>query len=344
VFWISTGAGLALAGGSPPRQTRAWRWPAAAMSIAAVIAAAWLVVLPEASKTVLTSRLVRQYRQGLHEQALATALELTTSDPLDPDGPAEVARLEMAASPTAAYPLALEAARRSGDNCSYWRLAADAGLYAAMPDTFLYTWPKGLANPDKAIESLRKALQQPGQDARSRARISARLAGLEYARGNLAESARYTRQAITEEAAARIGPSPLLHVELGNILHRQGQTDLACRMWREAADMVRPVTVRPGWDKARLAQPNYMECMVRAVGLNPSDVRFRVEYAQKLCGNDQPASCLEQIDRALWLNDQLLPDSIERLNPAELVELALLKARARCLLGQTARPPVPISK
>jgi hypothetical protein len=72
------------------------------------------------------------------------------------------------------------------------------------------------------------------------------------------------------------------------------------------------------------------------VELNGRDYRLRLAYARLLSTAGRERQCLEQIDRALWLDSRLPPESVQHLKPAERRDLETLRARAQFLLGHEA--------
>ncbi|MFB3893803.1 MAG: O-antigen ligase family protein [Phycisphaerae bacterium] len=305
-------------------------------ALAVTVAAMMVLWRPVVAKTALLGRMVADNRKGDYQGAWLAAREAIAADPLDPQPPSEAATLPMQHPDLvpdqwrAACDLALQAARRDPLNFSYWQRAAEAGWYEASPDSYYYAWPTRQAQSPKAAEELRRVLAGKDDPA-----SLARLAGVEYAQGDF--------KAATDlmiRAVQKAPDSAVLRIELGNAFYRAGQTEPARNAWREAAGMVKP-TFRPlpaGDSGAMSREPaTYLECMARAVRLDPNDCRLRINYANMLCWNGHARASLEQIDRALWLNGKLTADSIERLSPAELAEIDTLRARAECLAGSQPR-------
>ncbi len=68
--------------------------------------------------------------------------------------------------------------------------------------------------------------------------------------------------------------------------------------------------------------------MNQAVTLDPQDLRLRLRYADMLAHRSQPAAALRELDAVEAIDRGLLPDSSERLRPAELEQVRQLRRRA----------------
>jgi O-antigen ligase len=69
--------------------------------------------------------------------------------------------------------------------------------------------------------------------------------------------------------------------------------------------------------------------MGMAVGLDPQNLRWRVEYAGMLLAANHPIQALHQAELARKINAQLNPESVQRLTPPELSGLEQLEIRAK---------------
>jgi tetratricopeptide (TPR) repeat protein len=67
----------------------------------------------------------------------------------------------------------------------------------------------------------------------------------------------------------------------------------------------------------------------QSLALDPENVEIRLDYARTLAALHLPAQAREQYEKALWYNDQLAPDEIERLSPDRLEEIHAAIAKLR---------------
>jgi O-antigen ligase/tetratricopeptide (TPR) repeat protein len=65
----------------------------------------------------------------------------------------------------------------------------------------------------------------------------------------------------------------------------------------------------------------------RSLALDPENVQTRLEYAGALAALHFPADAREQYEKALWYDDQLAPDEIERLSAGKVAEIRANIAR-----------------
>lgn len=323
VFWVALGAAIAQKGEqaawNPPQIVR-WVRPAFAWA-AAIAAAVWLWQ-PVATRTALLEQLANvpwPLSSAAHAaEAAQLAERAARADPLDAASAGEAVRF--ATGPSQAKAWAREVVRRDEASSSAWSLAARADLFARLPDVHLFSWT-GLGYAQQDIEKLRQAVR----DGSAGPALLSRLAGMEYAQGHFEQAALLCQQALR-----RAADSPMLHVHLGNCLWRMGKTQQACQEWRKAAG-------------TSTDEHPYIETMAQAVRRNPSDGRMRVDFAEMLLWANRPAEAMEQLEKANWLEQQLLPESIQRFTQAERENVDVLTARASCLsnVSPQARKPLP---
>lgn len=67
--------------------------------------------------------------------------------------------------------------------------------------------------------------------------------------------------------------------------------------------------------------------MDQAVKFDPQDLRLRLRYADFLAHSSRPAAALPQLDAIQAIDHGLLPDSTERLSPAEVEQVRQLRQR-----------------
>jgi tetratricopeptide (TPR) repeat protein len=72
----------------------------------------------------------------------------------------------------------------------------------------------------------------------------------------------------------------------------------------------------------------------RSLELDPDNVQSRLEFAKTLEDLHDAAGARDQYEKALWYDDQLAPDEIERLSGAKVAEIRATIAR----LGSAAAP------
>jgi tetratricopeptide (TPR) repeat protein len=119
------------------------------------------------------------------------------------------------------------------------------------------------------------------------------------------------------------------------ILHAGGATDEAVAAY-DAAVRANPrsaayVFARAAAERAR-PRPDVARVRAdyeRGLALDPANVPMRLEYAQALESLGSPADARTQYEKALWYNDQLTPDEVERLRPTKLKEVQDAVVRLR---------------
>ena len=321
VFWTVAGACLARAGGEGTRGLRLARWPAVlAMAVLAVWAclACWK---PVYDKTMLTDAMLASFKTD-RAAAARLAVQAARADRGDPLAAADAAKMVLSSCSRQqglqqehcidrALDLAMTAVARDRSNPAWRQLAGTIAWYRAAPDAYTYLWTPGGGGKTMA-QRIRSALSSPPADPIH----LCDLAGAAYARGQYADAARLCELAIERDAN-----SQTLFMHLAGAAWRAGDRDKARQAWKRAAELAPPQAIA----QAALDQ------LAAAVKLNPQDLRLRIQYAQMLADAARPNECLQQLQAALEIDGQLMPESVERLNPDERKDLDMLSARVQVL-------------
>lgn len=332
-FWVAAGACLARAGGDerslnltpPPSSEHQWRQQflrtcLAGLVVAAVGGAVWWFVLPVYLRTTASQQMADAVAAGNLRKAIIAGTTAATVDDLDPNAPADLARLMMRDSAAIAQDWAKEALRRDPAQSSLHRLVAEAGMYANWKDALEYQSWLTLPSDEKELQKLDKQLANELAITPGDPHLLVRQAGVKMAQGAGPEAA-----SILMQAADADPRNPTIRSLLGDTLWQIGKPDRACLAWLESARLTAG------------APREYLDSMHQAVELNPNDSRLRISYAQMLLWAGDWRDASQELDLAMTISDQLPPESIEKLNPSELTQVRMLGDHAACLRRTTSQ-------
>jgi len=330
-FWSAAGALLGQAGQDRPRRLPGSGWAFAAGAAAAAVAAGVVLWWPVYLKTARTADAAVQVAAGDAAAAVLSAEQAAEADRLDALAAADAARMHLAACPrgkdVGLYPAvvaqrlrraewwAKEALRRDPSVSVLYQLAAGIAWMQAEPGELRHSWSAPAGKLDEIAGKLHAELRQDPENEV----LMSRLAKVLARQGRCAEAV-----AMCETAVNRDPTSAVLWAQLGEAAWRGGRHDKARAAWLRA-DGLEPRG--PSLQAAFL----YMD---RAVELNPQDMRLRVAYAEMLCSAGRYHQCLGHLEAARNIDRLLLPQSVERLTPAEAEAVTMLNARAEALVSR----------
>jgi O-antigen ligase len=313
-FWVVGGVCLGVAGGSgKEKDLSRLRWVLAADAVVLLIAAVAIFWWPVYHRTMLTELAMRNWVRQDVDATEDIACLASLADPLDGYASADCARAVTAAvihrgwpwadeELTLAYRSARTAMRRDEAYYGHAALAAEIAWLLANPDDCAYSWDRSpsTAGGEQNFPT-RRAIELSQAARRS------------YVEGHYAQAAEFLRMAVDVD-----WNSPLLFGYLGDACWLASQADQAAAAWRRAAELA----PRRSWvDEA-------LECMARAVELNPQDPRLRLQAAAMYVKAGRVADGLNAIKAAEKIDAALPADSLMRFDADEQREVRMLRARA----------------